>query len=179
MVSNNSLPQNTPMQTWFLIALGITVALIALVAALLQARAEKLAHRPGGIIARAPLNANEQAMYARLVSVFPPSAYVVLAQVSLAALLEGKTFAARSVFADRSADFVLLNKGMTVMAIIGLDDPSRKDKEVDDVTRDMMLMDAGYKVLRYASVPQPVRLLADMRGSIDGVPSTEGGAGTD
>ncbi|MES2974398.1 MAG: DUF2726 domain-containing protein [Pseudomonadota bacterium] len=167
------------MQTWFIIALGISVALIALVAALLQARAEKLARKPGGIIARPPLNAAEQSMYARLVSVFPPSSYVVLAQVSLTALLEGKTLAARSAFAGKCADFVLLNKGMTVMAIIGLDDTSRKGKEDEDIARDVMLMDAGYKVIRYASLPQPVRLLADMRGSIDGVPTTLGGAGTD
>lgn len=167
------------MPTWIIIALGISVALVALVAALVQARAEKLARKPGGITARRPLNAQEHAMYTRLVNVFPPSSYTVLAQVALPALLESKTFTARSAFADKKADFVLLNKDMTVMAIIGLDDPSRKDKEDEDIARDMLLMDAGYKVLRYASVPQPARLLADMRGSIDGVPTTLGGIGSD
>jgi len=167
------------MQTWFIIALGISVALVALVAALLQARAEKLARKPGGITARPPLSEYEQMMYARLVSVFPPSAYVVLAQVSLTALLEGKTFAARSAFSGKRADFVLMTKSMKVLAVIGLDDASHKDHEEEDIARDMLLIDAGYKVLRYAAIPQPAKLLADMRGSIDGVPTTLGGAGAD
>ncbi len=167
------------MQTWHFIALGMALSLVALVAALLQARADKQAHRPGGVTAQAPLTPQQQAMYWRLMAALPPPAYVVLAQVSLSALLQGKTSAARNSFMQKRADFVLLDKSFKVLAIVELDDASHRHRGDDDFARDALLNGAGYRVLHYAAIPQPAKLLADLRGSIDGVPTTLGGPGSD
>jgi hypothetical protein len=102
-------------------------------------------------------------MFWRLTQTFPPPNYVVLAQVSFGALPYAKEGASRWAFFQKMADFVLLDKSFKVLAVIELDDSSHKGKEDQDAERDEMLIEAGYKVLRYKTIPQPETLRADLR----------------
>jgi very-short-patch-repair endonuclease len=101
--------------------------------------------------ARPPLTVREQAMYNRLVQTLPD--LVVLPQVSFGALLTARTRAARSSFSRKIADFVVCDRAFKVVAVIELGDKSRKGKSQEDSERDVLLMDAGYRVLRYQRVP--------------------------
>jgi very-short-patch-repair endonuclease len=109
--------------------------------------------------ARPPLTAREQAMYNRLVQTLPD--LVVLPQVSFGALLTARTRAARSSFSRKIADFVVCDRAFKVVAVIELGDKSRKGKSQEDSERDVLLMDAGYRVLRYQRVPDIDRVEAD------------------
>lgn len=106
------------------------------------------------------LTEREQAMYFRLTSALPDR--VVLAQVSLGALLTAKAPAVRNTFSQKIADFVVLDRSMHVLAVIELDDESHKGKREKDSARDGMLRGAGYKVLRYANVPDADQVRGDM-----------------
>lgn len=105
---------------------------------------------------------NEQGMFWRLVSAFPANEYIVLTQVSFGALLTAKGGASRYSFSQKIADFVLINKGFKVLAIIELDDSSHKGREAKDESRDAMLIEAGYKVLRYTRAPEIEQLRQDI-----------------
>ena len=48
------------------------------------------------------------------------------------------------------------------MVIIELDDPSHLGKEKQDAERDAMLEEAGYRVLRYTSIPTVITLKNDI-----------------
>jgi very-short-patch-repair endonuclease len=86
---------------------------------------------------------------------------VVLPQVSFGALLTARTRAARSSFSRKIADFVVCDRAFKVVAVIELGDKSRKGKSQEDSERDVLLMDAGYRVLRYQRVPDIDRVEAD------------------
>jgi hypothetical protein len=101
-------------------------------------------------------------MYWRLTGTFPHPEYVVLAEVSFGALLIAKGGASRYSFSQKRADFVLLDKAFRVLAAIELDDSSHKGKEQRDEARDAMLIAAGYRVLRYKTIPDSDRLRADV-----------------
>jgi very-short-patch-repair endonuclease len=109
--------------------------------------------------ARSPLTAREQAMYNRLVQTLPD--LVVLPQVSFGALLTARTRAARSSFSRKIADFVVCDRAFKVVAVIELGDKSRKGQSQEDSERDVLLMEAGYRVLRYKRVPDIDRVEAD------------------
>jgi very-short-patch-repair endonuclease len=109
--------------------------------------------------ARPPLTVREQAMYNRLVQTLPD--LVVLPQVSFGALLTARTRAARSSFSRKIADFVVCDRAFKVVAVIELGDKSRKGKSQEDSERDVLLMEAGYRVLRYQRVPDIDRVEAD------------------
>ncbi|MEO8856447.1 MAG: DUF2726 domain-containing protein [Burkholderiaceae bacterium] len=116
-----------------------------------------------GTFAKRPVaTANEQALYWRLESTFPLPEYILLAQVSFGALLTAKGGSSRFSFSQKIADFVLLDKTFKVLAVIELDDSSHRGREGKDASRDAMLAMAGYKILRYKSVPQPEKLLQDL-----------------
>lgn len=119
--------------------------------------------KKGSFAAREIATANEQGMFWRLVEVFPMPEYIVLTQVSFGALLNAKDGASRYSFAQKRADFVLTNKGFKVLAVIELDDASHKGKEAADAERDAMLIQAGYRVLRYKRIPERAQLLADLQ----------------
>lgn len=106
------------------------------------------------------LTKNEQPMYFRLVETFPE--HVVLAQVSLGALLQSPNRATRNRYDRKMADFVLCTKAFDVLAIIELDDSSHNGKEQRDGARDELLNVAGYKTLRYKRVPDVITLKTDI-----------------
>ena len=109
--------------------------------------------------ARPPLTAREQAMYNRLVQTLPD--LVVLPQVSFGALLTARTRAARSSFSRKIADFVVCDRSFKVMAVVALGDKNSKGKSQRDLDRDALLVEAGYRVLRYPRVPDVGRVEAD------------------
>ena len=106
---------------------------------------------------------HEQGMYWRLVNAFPAPEYIVLTQVSFGALLTAHDGASRYSFSQKRADFVLTNKHFKVLAMIELDDSSHKGRERQDSHRDAMLIEAGYKVLRYPRIPEIKQLLVDLK----------------
>ena len=99
-------------------------------------------------------------MYARLISAFPQ--HHVLAQVAFSALITSQNYKIRNQFNRKVTDFVLLDKNCNVVAVIELDDPSHIGKEQEDAARDAMLQEAGYRVLRYTSIPSVSALQKDI-----------------
>jgi len=99
-------------------------------------------------------------MYARLISAFPQ--HHVLAQVAFSALITSQNYKIRNQFNRKVTDFVLLDKNCNVVAVIELDDPSHIGKEQEDAARDAMLQEAGYRVLRYTSIPSAAALQKDI-----------------
>lgn len=150
----------------FLVLLFVALAVLAFFVKMKNGRGSSDTSEPsekkGSFAAREIATANEQFMFWRLAEVFPMPEYIVLTQVSFGALLAAKNGASRYSFAQKRADFVLTNKGFKVLAVIELDDASHKGKESADAERDAMLIEAGYKVLRYSRVPDRARLMADL-----------------
>lgn len=107
--------------------------------------------------------AHEQKMFWRLTEAFPAGGgYIVLTQVAFGAMLTAKAGASRNSFDRKIADFVVTNKGFKVLAAIELDDNSHKGREDKDANRDAILIEAGYKVLRYATIPEIEKLQKDL-----------------
>ena len=101
-------------------------------------------------------------MYFRLVEAFPE--YVVLAEVAFSALLYARGQGTRNAFNRLRADFVVCDKSFRVVAVIEVDDSTHDNKvgREKDAARDVMLEGAGYRVLRYRSVPDVERLRHDI-----------------
>ena len=142
--------------------IGLVVLFVAMT---LLSLALKNAKKTGGkasgpIQPQKPLTENEQPMYFRLAQAFPE--HVVLAQVAFSALLKCKSTATRNTFDRKRADFVLCTKAFEVVAVIELDDSSHKGREDNDRSRDALLTNAGYTVLRYKQVPDVMKLVADI-----------------
>ena len=144
--------------------LVVMIVLFGLALAIAAVLKKKSTQKPdrGRFESQPPMTRHAQSMFWRLVEAFPAPDFVVLAQVSLGALLIAKGGASRYNFAQKRADFVLLSKGFLVLAIIELDDSSRKGKEQKDASRDAMLKSAGYKTVRYRKIPDVERVRADL-----------------
>jgi hypothetical protein len=100
---------------------------------------------------------NEIEFFNRLVQALPD--YYVFLQVSLGALLEGNAQdykeknRIRLTFAQKIADYVIYTKNMKPVAIIELDDKTHNQEK--DEKRDAMLVQAGYKIIRFNSKKKP------------------------
>lgn len=105
------------------------------------------------------LTQREEAMYNRLTTSLPDSK--ILAQVSFGALLSARSRATRNSFDRKIADFVVCDKSLQVQAVIELDDDSHKKKTQEDAARDALLTSAGYRVIRYANIPDIDQLQRD------------------
>lgn len=122
---------NTFLFIIFLLAIGLLV---------LAAVAKKRSAQNGsGFVdkpkARPPLTAREQAMYNRLVQTLPD---LVI------------------------ADFVVCDRSFKVVAVVAFGgDKSSKGKSQRDLDREALLVEAGYRVLRYPRVPDVGRVEAD------------------
>ena len=137
------------MKVLFIVGL-LLIAAIG-VAAVLSKRPQKGRTATGALNGKTPLTEREQSMYFRLAEVFPEQ--VVLAQVAFSALLATKDRPTRATFDKKVADFVLCTRAFGVVAVIELDDASHKGRESSDKARDEMLTAAGYRVVRFAQVP--------------------------
>ena len=114
---------------------------------------------------RIPVTANEQKMFWRLLGDFPAPDFVVLAQVSFAALMTSRRQADRNQFNRKRADFVICDKAFKVLAVVELDDASHKEDK--DQGRDAMLKAAGFKVLRYRGIPNSGTVRTDVFASTE------------
>ena len=160
----------------------LPVLLVLLALAAVAAQRLKGGGRRGRIEfdAKPLMTAREQAMYWRLKETFPTS--VVLAQVAFSALVTSE-FRHRNHFDRKVADFVLCDASLKPQFVIELDDASHKGRERRDAAREKILTRAGYKVLRFANVPDQDDLKAyikaqqpeDAKGGSSRV-STRGGA---
>lgn len=144
-----------------LIALGVFAFVVVLGVLLLKGKKGREKGK-GFFEAKEIATANEQAMFWRLVGALPMPEFVVLTQVSFGALLVARGEASRWSFSQKRADFVVCNKGFKVLAVIELDDSSHKGREQEDNDRDAMLIEAGYRVLRYKRIPEVAQLRADI-----------------
>ncbi|MDN3923215.1 DUF2726 domain-containing protein [Roseateles violae] len=138
----------------------IALCAIAFVAILILGRAatgRKGRKATGNAWKRPPLTEREQAMYFRLSQAMPDS--VVLAQVAFSALLDTKDRPTRATFNRKMADFVVCSKAFEVIAVVELDDASHRGRESQDAKRAALLTAAGYKVMRFKSVPDTAPLL--------------------
>lgn len=152
--------------TWVLIVAVLIAA--AVVGELAKKQALGSAERPKR---RWPLTKNEAAMYNRLVQVLPDK--VIFAQVSFGALLTARGRATRNRFDRKIADFVVCDKALQVLAVIELDDSSHRGRESKDAARDKLLIDAGYRVLRYPRIPNAEKVLADFTPAPEPVKPTK------
>jgi very-short-patch-repair endonuclease len=148
------------MNTFLFMVFLVTVGLLVFV---MVAR-KKSEQNTSGFVdkpkARPPLTAREQAMYNRLVQTLPD--LVVLPQVSFGALLTARTRAARSSFSRKIADFVVCDRSFKVVAVVAFGgDKAHKGKSQRDLDREALLVEAGYRVLRYPRVPDVGRVEAD------------------
>ena len=115
----------------------------------------------GGVPARRrPLDRRAQGLYNRLREAMPEQ--VVLAQVAFSSLLMARDRTLRHSFRAKVAGFVVCTRHFDVIAIVQLsDDPSRR-REPAEKEDDALLSSSGYKVLRYAEVPDAATLKADL-----------------
>ena len=141
-------------------ALLVLLALAAVAARRLKsdARGGPVTFRP-----KALMTAREQAMYWRLKETFPTS--VVLAQVAFSALVTSE-LKHRNHFDRKVADFVLCDPSLKAQFVIELDDASHKGRERQDAARQKILTRAGYKVLRFANVPDQDDLKAYIKAQL-------------
>jgi len=128
----------------------IVIAAIALL--LLLAKAKPRSRKASGeLSARQPLTPREQAMFYRLQSALPE--HVILAQVAFSSLVTTRDRPTRSTFDRKVCDFVVCSKAFQVIAVVEIDDASHRGREGADAKRDALLEGAGYRVVRFAQVP--------------------------
>lgn len=111
------------------------------------------------LTARPPLTPREQAMYFRLVESLPGT--IVLAQVSMGALVTAKNRASWNAVSQKTTDFVICTRAFRVIAAIELDDATHKRKKDADSRRDALLQSAGIRTIRYRNIPDAETLKKD------------------
>ena len=108
---------------------------------------------------KALMTEQETAMYNRLKQSLPQ--HHVFTQVSFGALITAKSRPIRNLFDRKIADFVVCDSALQVVAAIELDDSSHKNKAASDKKRDELLTGAGYRVVRYKTIPDIDKVKAD------------------
>lgn len=141
--------------TWLII---LVVIIVVIVAVLTNAQKRNRGTR-NPIKAKHVLTMNEQPTFLRLIEALPE--HHVLAQVSFNAFMTAKCYATRNLFNRKVADFVVLDNKFNVVAIVELDDSSHKGKEGKDAERDALIVEAGYKVIRYQRTPDTEKIKID------------------
>lgn len=109
---------------------------------------------------RGILNISEQITLMRLQAVLPR--HTILAHVSFDALLTTKYMHTRRKYQGLVADFVVLDQQHQVLAIIEIADESYVNRLHQKHYQDSLLELAGYKVLRYSSIPTEQELREDL-----------------
>lgn len=143
-----------------LVISGVVFVGLLLLMALFGGKKSRAEHQP--ITAKRVITQNEQPTFLRLREALPN--HIVLAQVAFSALITSKGYTSRSRFNRKVTDFVVLDKGFNVVAIVELDDSSHRGREQEDAKRDAMLQEAGYTVIRYTRTPEVQQVRADFRG---------------
>lgn len=151
------------------VALAVLVLITLAAAAVAGSKRQRKAS--GQLNARRPLTQREQSMYFRLVGTFPD--HVVLAQVAFSAILTTKDRPTRATFDRKVCDFVLCSKAFEVIAVIELDDASHRGRDHADAKRQALLTRAGYRVERFAQVPDEAKLRDRLFPPAPGTPSSQ------
>ena len=132
----------------------ILLVLAAALALLLKKVPMKPARRVWPVYAKKPLSHVEQALYFRLSKALPES--VVLAQVQYSRFLGLKQgvrnpLSVLNSIQQKSADFLVCDKSLAVLAVIELDNAShaRASRRVSDTARDAVLKVAGIRLIRW------------------------------
>lgn len=100
---------------------------------------------------------NEFEFFYRLVKALPQ--YYIFPQVSFGAILEsiGEDYKEkqriRLTFAQKRADYVVYSDKKQIIAIVELDDKTHNVQ--NDMKRDAMLVQAGYRIIRFQSKQKP------------------------
>ena len=102
-------------------------------------------------------------MYFRLREALPD--HVILAQVAMSALITASSQATRNRFDRKVVDFVVCNKAFEVVAVVELDDASHRGKEAAVDRRDKLVQGAGYRAVRFMSVPTAERARVAIMGA--------------
>lgn len=124
--------------------------------------------RPGfRVVKRALMTENEKEFLYRLEAAFPQ--HRIMTQVCMGALMSPDVrggsrdyLAIRGRFAQKVVDYVILDEGLEVVALVELDDKTHRLEK--DALRDAMTAAAGYVTLRYRSreKPEPQAIRAEL-----------------
>lgn len=110
------------------------------------------------------LTMNEQPTFLRLREALPE--HIILAQVAFSAFMTAQGYATRNLFNRKVADFVVLDKQFNIVAVVELDDSSHRGKEDKDAHRDSLIVEAGYRIIRYARTPDIEQIKQDFGVSV-------------
>ena len=136
-----------------LLALGVATLLVAAASMTLKATTKTgaIRTRPKKLMTK-----REQGMYWRLRETFPDA--VVLGQVAFSALITSAP-RDRNRYSQKIADFVVCDRAVGVQFIVELDDASHQGRAREDAARAALLTNAGYRVLRFANIPDKAALI--------------------
>lgn len=138
----------------------ITTVGLLLITALALRRLQQNRRQDSPLKRRGILNIAEQITLMRLQAVLPR--HTVLAHVSFDALLTTKFAHTRRKYQGLVADFVILDQQHQVLAIIEIADESYVNRLHQKHYQDSLLELAGYRVLRYSSIPTEQELREDL-----------------
>lgn len=138
----------------------ITIVGLLLITALAFRRLQQNRRQDSPLKRRGILNIAEQITLMRLQAVLPR--HTVLAHVSFDALLTTKFAHTRRKYQGLVADFVVLDQQHQVLAIIEIADESYVNRLHQKHYQDSLLELAGYRVLRYSSIPTEQELREDL-----------------
>ena len=138
----------------------ITIVGLLLITALILRHLHQNRRQDSPLKRRGILNISEQITLMRLQAVLPR--HTILAHVSFDALLTTKYMHTRRKYQGLVADFVVLDQQHQVLAIIEIADESYVNRLHQKHYQDSLLELAGYKVLRYSSIPTEQALREDL-----------------
>ncbi len=149
-----------------ILALLLTVGMVAILAVLIAVRIQRRAGRSARFVSRRVLNAAEHVLHHRLQLALTPQ-FHILAHVSFASFIgaEGGTEAEKSFLRARArrkiADFVVCDHAFHPLCVIELDGKSRGVER--DTVRDDIIRQAGIGLLRYnvQALPTPEQIRSD------------------
>lgn len=134
-----------------MMVLVVVILAVAVVVAAIFKKAGTRAPKPDRPLRRQLLTSREREMFNALRTAAPET--ILLAQVSFSALIDAKQRAIRNTFDRKTTDFVLCDSTFEEVVVIELDDSSHRGREKEDAEREKLLTDAGYKVIRFRSIP--------------------------
>lgn len=138
----------------------MTIVGLLLITALILRHMHQNRRQDSPLKRRGILNISEQITLMRLQAVLPR--HTILAHVSFDALLTTKYMHTRRKYQGLVADFVVLDQQHQVLAIIEIADESYVNRLHQKHYQDSLLELAGYKVLRYSSIPTEQELREDL-----------------
>jgi very-short-patch-repair endonuclease len=148
------------LKDWLEMYYFITIVGLLLIAALVLRRLHQNQRQDSPLKRRGILTISEQITLMRLQAVLPR--HTILAHVSFDALLTTKYAHTRRKYQGLVADFVVLDQQHQVLVVIEIVDESYVNRLHQKHYQDSLLELAGYRVLRYSSIPTEQELRDDL-----------------